>query len=72
MDVNFGQVKPRITDRGFTVDSFLELLDEAEIGAVTQWEMGFVYDMTKRFETYQLNTSLSDEQERVLRKLANR
>lgn len=51
-------------------DDFEEVLAEAEINAVTPWEMDFVADLKEKYEEFKGKTFLSDKQVEVLEKIA--
>jgi len=52
------------------IDNFETLLEEAERGAVTEWEMGFVADMIDKYGEYDEATYVSDKQLEILQRLA--
>jgi hypothetical protein len=52
------------------IDNFETLLEEAERGAVTEWEMAFVADMIDKYGEYDEATYVSDKQLEILQRLA--
>lgn len=51
-------------------DNFEDLIDAAEDGASTDWEMEFIDGVKEKYEQYGGNMFVSDKQLEVLEKLA--
>jgi hypothetical protein len=53
------------------INNFESLLEDAESNAKTAWEIDFVSDIIERYDEYEDNTFLSDNQLAVLERIAN-
>jgi len=53
------------------IEQFTALLDAAEDGAETDWEVQFTTDIRDQFKRYGAHTYLSDAQLESLRKIAH-
>ena len=53
------------------VEDFEDLLASAEENASSDWEMGFVEDLSERYEQYGDDMFLSEKQAEILRRIAN-
>lgn len=53
------------------VEDFEDLLASAEANASSDWEMGFVEDLSERYERYGDDMFLSEKQAEILRRIAN-
>ena len=53
-------------------ESFEDILSAAEDNAVTSWEMQFCDGFRRRFETYRLETFMTEEQHHSLLRIAQK
>lgn len=66
-----GQSTPTTWRQHFTTyDDFLEAVTDGDLNAKSSWEMSFMCDMKAKVEQWGDRTYLSEEQAKVLKRIA--